>query len=607
MKKTLLPVILCIGLLNPCLAQLNVGGLKNKLEDKARQKLRDTKTDDAKDNTSKKEESSSTNETTANETTASIVPDKTNKNMNATLSGNLLFSGQPFLGDVPNNITAKDFKAWDELYGRVIFDQPLKQLLTGSFADAIHTYAEYAGTAFVEFGLKQDDNGSETKVQKRLAPADLERNYIDFDIAPSTNNSRDAWIVNFADGIASYGSSYFTNREKGKFTLSVFFLNGAHERIEGQHISGPLTIDYSVLPDGDEGTTRISAWNSKINQAADASLVQENKKKLERKASGAGPEMTFSNAKKETKAVFKAGEEIYGRIHLAKPLREYMSGPKVEKVQIDISCLNENINFFSYTKAIRASELDNNYIDFDVYPALAAAKDVYDNEFSFYYTFFGNGVNPGKPVKFEVTLSTQYNMNYNGFKKMEATGEIAIDYTGSAPAKIAELYTQGQKAAEEAKKNASILKTKENVELAKTLPLPIVFTKSSQAGYSGYSRQTILSMIKEKFRVTEVYMLTFDVADGSGDFTPLVDLNNYPTEKIGNHVFYFVFKDNDGHYKFSGGRLRMLYEGYGKYGEAYIFPYSPIMSGDPEFPHDHVRKEMGFDGIFFIDGAKIKK
>jgi hypothetical protein len=610
MKKYILLVnaMLWSGLFYPGMSQFNVSGLKNKVENNARQKIKHN----AKEDATKKDPDSyrETNTTSSNDQTANSVQPATinTKSMNNTLSGTIIFSGQPFLGDAPANATTKDFKVWDEMYGRAVFEKPLKQLLTGNFSEAISNIGSYTGTVLVEFELKQDDGESTTTVQKRLKNDELDKSYIDFDIAPSINNSRDAWIVNFGNGVASYGSSYFKNREKGKFTMAVFFLNGRQDRIEGQNNTGNLTIDYSGLPDGDQGTTKISDWNQKINQAADGNQVVENRKKLEQKHSGALPGITFTNAKKEPTTIFQAGEEIYGRIKLAKPLREYLNNDKANKIRIDLSCLNENINYFDYTKTLRPGELDNAYIDFDIYPSLQNAKDVYSNNFGFFYSLYGNGMDPKKVLKFEFKLSSEYNMNYNGFKKMEAAGEVEIDYSKITRSQIADLYTQGRKIAEEAEKNAGKLMAKEHAEFVKKLPLPVVFTKASKAGYTGYSNAVLISMIKARFKVSEVYMLTFDVPEGSGDFTALKDLNDYPSEKIGNHIFYFAFKDDtDGCYKFAGGRLRMLYEGNGKYSDPVIFPYSPLMNEDPKFPFDESRYALGYESVFFLDGAKIKK
>ena len=520
------------------------------------------------------------------------------------ISGEVIFSNQPFVGDAPTNTIVKDFMAYGEIYGRAKFSQPLNELIAGK-----DLAVDDNGNMLIGFELKQNADGqTHYGTTKLITKEELEKNYFDFDIAPSLNNSRDAYIVDFGGGVATTGSSYFENRQKGLFTLTVLFLDGRHDAIEDQNCKGAFTIDYSNMPDGDEGISKMSDWQHQLYWSKDKNQVDQNKQRLAAINSGTISKIVFMNAQNSVATTFKAGEEIYGKINLTKPLKDYFANESVKQIQIDIKCINDNIYGLSVSKTIRLGEINNNYLEFDIFPSLEKAKDFYSDNLSFYRTFFGGDNISNKIIRFEISLATDYNINYNGFKKMEALGEIEIDYTEVTQSQISELYDRGQKIAEEAEKKADKLFAQESGEYAKTLPLPVVFTKKSQTGYSGYSNATIVSMIKQYYKITEVYMLTFDVADGTGDFTSLTDLNNYPSEKIGNHVFYFAFKDNtDGQYKFAGGRLRMLYEGNGNYSEAFIFPYSPLMNGDAAFPYDYTRDNLGYKSVFFMDGAKIVK
>ncbi|HYG50166.1 MAG TPA: hypothetical protein VD905_04645, partial [Flavobacteriales bacterium] len=350
-------------------------------------------------------------------------------------------------------------------------------------------------------------------------------------------------------------------------------------------------------------------WQRSISMAAQGWVVEENRKKMATAPSIAFSNQPFSNPAHVVVSGVKAGDPIYGRVTLPKPLKEYVSMGTPAKLQIDIKCLNDNVSGLSVEKLLRASEFENAYIDFDIFPSSENARDVYSSNLGFYYTIFATGITPGRKLEFEISLASDYNASNNYFHKMDGFyGELEIDYAGLTSQQLKELNDKGRKLGEEAEENADKLAGIEGAAQVKTLPLPIVFTRASKSGYSGYSNAAIMQMIKAKFKATEVLMLTFDESDGHGDFTALTDLSNYPTEKSGNHVFYFVFKDPlDGLYKFSGGRLRMLYEGNGRYGEAYIFPYSPIMEGDPVFPYDPMRKKLGFDSIFFFDAQKIKR
>lgn len=320
------------------------------------------------------------------------------------------------------------------------------------------------------------------------------------------------------------------------------------------------------------------------------------------------PGIIFMNSKGEVKTVFLAGEEIHGKINIAKPLKEYLKGETAKQIRIDVRSLSNEVIGIPVTKTLRASELNNSFIDFDVYPSVQNAKDVYESGVGFFFSLYPTNVKPKGIVKFEISVNDDYNENYNGLLKMEVSGEMSIDYSKITAAEYSKLWSKGREAHDAAEANQSKYAAIESAEIAKSLPLPIVFTKPSKAGYKGYTNATIINMIKQRYKIDAVYMLTFDEPEGSGDFTALKDLNNYPSEKLGNHIFYFAFKDNiDGQYKFAGGRLRMLYEGNGKYSDPVIFPYSPLMNNDPKFPFDYGRKNLGFESVFFMDGAKIKK
>lgn len=319
------------------------------------------------------------------------------------------------------------------------------------------------------------------------------------------------------------------------------------------------------------------------------------------------PSILFMNAKGEVANTFLAGEEIRGKINLPKPLKDYLKGETAKQIRIEVKSTSDQVSGIAVTKMLRASEFNNAFIEFDVYPSAQKAKDIYESGLGFFFSFYPTNALPKGIIKFEVSVADEYNENYNGLSKIEASGEISIDYSKISAAEYNKLWGKGRDAHDAAEANASKIAAIENAEIVKSMPLPIVFTKPSKAGYTGYSNAVIINMIKARYKITAVYMLTFDEPDGSGDFTSLKDLNNYPSEKLGNHVFYFAFKDElDGQYKFSGGRLRMLYEGNGKYSEAFIFPYSPIMNSDPKFPFDYARKDLGFESVFFMDGTKIK-
>ncbi|MFI5202945.1 MAG: hypothetical protein ACHQF2_00495 [Flavobacteriales bacterium] len=512
----------------------------------------------------------------------------------------VIFSNEPFEGDNPTNKKLTAFKAWDEIYGRVNFGKPIKDLLTGTFEDV-----NYNG--HVVIAIMMDENKDEqygSAVEKRLTKEDIEKTYFDFDIAPAVNKSRDYYITNFGSEVASYGNEHFQNREKTTFYVSI---DRREEKMYSGGLMASFTLDYSNLPDGDDGTTKISEWQRMINQAADEEQIKTNLKKLSKKATIQFSTTPF-NGSPVVSASFKAGAAIYGRITLDKPLKEYLNG-KLEPtdIQIDIKCLNDNLYGIAVEKNLRASEYENAFIDFDILPTSEKAIDVYRNNLGFYRTFCSSSIEPGRTLKFEISLATETNMSYKGFRKIEAWGEMEVDYTGATRPQIQTWSAQAEKALEAAEKNASIVFAKESSELVKNLALPTVFTWTARPGYASITKAALINIIKVRYKITEVYMLTFAEPTAAGDFTVWKDDYGYPTEKRGHHYFYFVFKDTDGYFKFTGGVLSQPYEGGGKYGAPILLPWTAIQEGDPKFPHDAERQKKGYEMVFFFDAGKVKK
>ncbi len=324
---------------------------------------------------------------------------------------------------------------------------------------------------------------------------------------------------------------------------------------------------------------------------------------------------------------FKANSPIYGRVVLDKPLKEYckLASKHLDNVPSNFARLiglapenqydeegNEKYDktlVITYDLYLTFADLEKNYIDFDVMPTVADATSEYSSGLAFYRSFADQETETGKKSHFGIRLFPEYNESNAQIVGLTATGDFYIDYTASNYETVEQWANQCRKAQEAAKENALKSAGKNAAEQAKKLPLPVCFTRGQNKGYTDpkFSNAKITAMIKQMFGVTEVYNLTFDKPDGVNDFRSLVDAStNLPTYKMGNHVFYFAFKDKDGTYRFSGGVLKMDYEGYGKYGEAYIYAYSPIQ-GDEKFPIDEQRKQNGLYSVFVFDGTKLPK
>lgn len=100
------------------------------------------------------------------------------------------------------------------------------------------------------------------------------------------------------------------------------------------------------------------------------------------------PGIIFTNAKGEVSSTFLAGEEIHGKINLAKPLKEYLKGETAKQIRIDVRSTSDEVAGIAVSKMLRASELNNSYIDFDVYPTAQNAKDIYESGLGFFFSFY---------------------------------------------------------------------------------------------------------------------------------------------------------------------------------------------------------------------------
>jgi hypothetical protein len=517
------------------------------------------------------------------------------------LKANIIFSDQPFIGDGSSNKVMTDFKAGNEIYGRIKFDKPLTEMLKGYFSGAVLKVNNSEGAAKLTFKVKYEKNGETVfgAAEKIVSKEELKNNYIDFDIAPSLNKSRDAYRTGFA-GALGRSNPYVEEGEKGKMKIIALFLDDNGSEVENQNINGPITIDYS------DPKLDINGWYDQIERSANENQVTENKKKIGKKPNIEFANLPFSNPAHKVASKFKAGSPIYARVTLDKPLKEYMKVDDVKWLYIKVSCQNfSGLSGLTHQKKIRPSELDKSYIDFDVTPAAADAKDVYDSNMGFHFSLFSNNSAPNKVVNFEIEL--EENNNSSSFARLRGFGPLEIDYTGLSGTQVGGLWTSFQAVGEAAIKNADKMAAAEGAEMAKSLPLPVIFTKPSQKGYAGYSDAQILQMIKTYLKVTEVYMLTYGPNKEQGDFFIEKDSYNLPTAKVGNIGFYFIFKDSDGYYKANGGYLIQPYAGGGKYGPAYIKADGPMMEGDAKYTNDVIRDKAGFHYIFIVDGAKVKK
>ena len=252
------------------------------------------------------------------------------------LTAQIVYSDQPFIGAASTNKLITDFKAGSEIYGRIKFDKPMNDLFKGYFSGAKLKVNTSDGLAKIEFKIKYEKNG-ETKfaaAEKNLSAEDLSLNYVDFDIAPSLNKSRDAYRTCFANVIAHSSVPYAEEGEKGKMKILVFFMNDNGEAVENLNIGGDLVIDYS------DPKLDLNAWFEQIERASNEDRVAENKKKMGKKANIEFANLPFSNPAHKVATKFKAGTPIYARVTLEKPLKDYLKVDEAKWLYIKVNCSN---------------------------------------------------------------------------------------------------------------------------------------------------------------------------------------------------------------------------------------------------------------------------
>ncbi len=325
---------------------------------------------------------------------------------------------------------------------------------------------------------------------------------------------------------------------------------------------------------------------------------------------------------------FKAGTPIYGRIILDKPLKSYCKNPakRLDNVPQNYARLIsikpvtrrddsdsedsfDEVLGIDYKMFLSFADLEKNYIDFDIMPTGAEATSEFtDGHTAFFWAYASPDMAIGKKSHFAIKLYSEANESNAQIFDLKSLGEFYIDYTASTAESQEKWYAQCKEALNKAKSNALKGASKNAAAEAQKLPLPSCFSKGNNPGYTNPENSTakIMALIKQKYGITEVLKLTFDKADGVDDFRTLVDANtNVASCKMGNHVFYFAFRDKDGTYRFAGGTLTKDHVGYGKFGETYIKNYSPIQ-GEEKYPLDVLRDSQGTYGVFLFDGAKLK-
>src|ERR1700741_1539860 len=118
----------------------------------------------------------------------SVAQDGTNK---------IVFASKPFS---TNPTPQTEFKANTPIYGRVILDKPLKDYCKNPSKHMSNVPSNYARFIGIAPEPQNDEEGNEKydpligiTYEMYLSFADLEKNYIDFDVMPKTEEATSAY------------------------------------------------------------------------------------------------------------------------------------------------------------------------------------------------------------------------------------------------------------------------------------------------------------------------------------------------------------------------------------------------------------------------------
>jgi hypothetical protein len=289
------------------------------------------------------------------------------------------------------------------------------------------------------------------------------------------------------------------------------------------------------------------------------------------------------------KTDFIAGEEIYGMVVMNENFSEINNEEgNPFNVTFYANLLNIEGSGSSANTAFRANIHQKynkqNYLFFDVSPnpakAISYAEYAFERIGYLLATINGNEMYGDKPkLGYERTYQAGFNIGYKEYAK----GNLNIDYTKSTKASMKVWIAREQQAFELSKANVLKANDDEASDIAQNLPLPKSFLQASASPYSDpkYAKGNIITMLKKIDGVKEIMKFMFLKTTAQNDFelykTPL----GQPDYKWGNRFFQFIFKDTKGKCLAAGGRLKMNYEGGGKYSAPFIiWEYADVERGE---------------------------
>jgi hypothetical protein len=316
-----------------------------------------------------------------------------------------------------------------------------------------------------------------------------------------------------------------------------------------------------------------------------------------------------SNDTAKSKSAFKAGDQIYGMIVMSEKFGEYVKHENLPLNVVYYAALiptkGKSVNAYtSVGHALGKSYHDKNYLLFDVSPEPARAITHVEPSFMRIGHLLAEVKRIAASQNEEPKLG--FNRRYEVSFKLDntdiATTTLDIDYTNATKESMKTWNDREEKAALLAKNNSAKMQAANAAGTAATLPLPRSFSETGGNGYSDpkLSSTNIMAMLKKKDEVKSLLKFMFLKTTAGSDFilykTPL----GAPDYQWGNRYFQFIFKDANGKCLASGGRIKMIHEGGGRYSAPIIIWEYADVARDEKHEKDSNLK------AYVVDCSKVK-
>jgi hypothetical protein len=399
-------------------------------------------------------------------------------------------------------------------------------------------------------------------------------------------------------------------KTKSLLIIICFFLviNKNNAQFEGMQ----NRIESNANTDIEKGIGNAAPeQNTQNSTNQNTNRINSNKNKEEKPGKIYFSDKPFANGTDlaNAKTTFTAGQEIYGMIVMDKNFSEYTEDEdKAFEVTFYANLVNITGDGSSANTALAANIHQKynkqNYLFFDVSPAPSKAVTYAEYNFmrigNLMATIKGNETYGDKPkLGNKRTYEFEFKIGYKVF----AEAKLDIDYTNATKETMKTWMAREDESFALAKTNTSKANDNEASNIAANLPLPKSFMKPSGNSYTDQrlTAAKITAMLKKMPEVKDVLKFMFVKTTAQAEFelykTPL----GVPDYKWGNRFFQFIFKDAKGKCLAAGGRIKMNYEGGGKYGAPFIIWELADVESNEGFLVDTELK------AYVVDCSKLKK